>query len=118
MDFKTEHKNYQGRDWLVVAVGGELDLSAAGPFKDKLKTALAKSRSRCLMLDFSRVSFIDSSGLGVLMGRYRELALNGGRIVIRHANDQVYRLLTASGLDRLIEVEPPVGGHFAKEERE
>ncbi len=117
MDFQTESKKYQGRDWLVVAVSGELDLSAADQFKDKLKAALAKSRTRYLMLDFSRVSFIDSSGLGVLMGRYRELALTGGRIIIRHANDQVYRLLTASGLDRLIEVELPIGGHFAKEEK-
>ncbi len=109
MDFQTDTKKYQGREWLVVSVGGELDMAVADQFKDQLKAALVKSRSRYLMLDFSRVRFIDSSGLGVLLGRYRELALTGGRIIIRHANDQVYRLLVASGLNRVIEVELPIG---------
>ncbi|MEG1537470.1 MAG: STAS domain-containing protein [Clostridiales bacterium] len=117
MDFQTELKKYQGREWLVVAVDGELDMAVADQFKEKLTAALRKSRSRYLMLDFSKVCFIDSSGLGVLLGRYRELALTGGRIMIRHANDQVYRLLVASGLNRVIEVELPIGYNAAWEGR-
>lgn len=115
MRFQVKTKKYQNREWLIVSVKGELDMAIANEFKEVLQEAMDKNRSRYLMLDFAEVSFIDSSGLGVILGRYRELALLGGKIIIRNANMQVYRLLVASGLNRVIEIELPSGMKYAGE---
>jgi len=90
---------------LWVKVSGELDLTNADRFRDELQRAISLSTSRNLLMDFSNVKFIDSSGLGVLLGRYRELQPFGGEIKIFGVSPHVYRVLHLSGLTKIIEVQ-------------
>lgn len=100
VDFRQE------KNTLVAKVSGELDMLSAGPFRAKVEAALDKGEARNLVLNFSEVSFIDSSGLGVLLGRYKRLSSEGGRIAISGAAPQVKRILELSGIMRIMNTYP------------
>lgn len=90
-------------DTLTVLLEGELDHSRAPQIRSELDELLGDKRIKTLVLDFSRLSFMDSSGLGVLMGRYRVLARRGGKIKLKNVSSTVDRLLGISGIYRLVE---------------
>jgi len=88
-------------DVLLVRVKGEMDLATA----DELRRAIDKKmegENRHLLLNLSHVSFIDSSGVGVILGRYRSIARRGGRMAIVQPQPQVKRVLEIAGLSRLV----------------
>ena len=114
MQIKAEVKKYQGRDWLYIRPRGELDMAAAEGFKKTIVSGLLRSGCRTLWLDMQDVTFIDSSGLGVILGRYRELAPLSGSIRVTGADPLVYRLLVASGMQNILKIEKPRAG---KEEK-
>ncbi len=89
------------------AISGEVDMRIAPIWRSALDRELAASYARNLTFDFSEVSFIDSSGLGVVLGRYKRVASRGGRVRIIGANRQVYKILVLSGFAKLMEIEPP-----------
>lgn len=96
---------------------GELDMNMADAWRTAIDQELNETCARNLVFDFQHVTFIDSSGLGVILGRYRRLAAWGGKVYIRGANPQVYRILYLSGFHRVMEVEKPeerqeVGGEM------
>ena len=95
------------KEGLLVEAGGELDMNVADKLRTDICHALEKSGALHLFFDFKEVSFIDSSGLGVILGRYRELAERGGHITISGVNQQVYQVLKLSGLTKIIDVERP-----------
>ena len=109
-------KKYLHKDWLWVRPRGELDMSNAGEFKFRICAAMREFGCRNLWCDFSQLTFIDSSGLGVLMSRYRELAPVSGQIIITRPTEPVYKLLLASGLHKLMEIDRPLSMKYSKEE--
>jgi len=102
MDFSFYRKDAT----LYATIDGEVDMSIADDWRLALEAELAKENVRNLVFDFSRVSFIDSSGLGVVLGRYRQMLERGGRVAIRGANPSVYKILELSGFCRIMRVEP------------
>ncbi len=115
MKILTKIKNYQNRAWLYLLPDGELDMAASDQFYKKITDELNKHGLRMVWLDFHHITFIDSSGLGVLLKCYRRLAPLNGKMVITHANEQVYRLLLASGMHRIMEIDKPSTVKYAKE---
>lgn len=115
MKILTKIKQYQNRDWFYIRPAGELDMASAEQFRSVIKDGLHKSGCRMLWFDFAAVSFIDSSGLGVMLSAYRDLAPIGGRIIVSHASVQVYRLLVASGLHRIMGIDKPSAVKYVKE---
>ncbi|MEW5952897.1 MAG: anti-sigma F factor antagonist [Bacillota bacterium] len=89
-------------DTLVVVLEGELDLRVADELRKKLEESLSDLPVRHLVVDLSRVCFVDSSGLGVLLGRYRRVAAAGGKVALTGAQPQVRRVLELSGLFRIM----------------
>ncbi|KKM08867.1 hypothetical protein SY88_22490 [Clostridiales bacterium PH28_bin88] len=87
---------------LIVRVHGELDLSVAERFRAEIDTRLEQNQPKNLLLDMGGVSFIDSSGLGVILGRYKRLSQQGGRMAITRAQPQVRRILELSGIMRVM----------------
>ena len=57
-----------------------------------------------IVFDFENTRFMDSSGIGIIMGRYRKISCFGGRIYAIHADRQIRRVLRISGLERIVEV--------------
>lgn len=80
---------------------GEFDLTAAPKVRDELD-ALIDAGTRQLVVDLKAVSFLDSSGLGVLLGRYRRLSERGGEVCLVGAQDGVRLVLEMSGVRRLM----------------
>jgi len=90
---------------LVVHLDGELDLHTAEPFKEAVAEALAQDRSlRHLVVTMNRVTFMDSSGVGALLGRYREIAERGGRLALVGLQLPVKRVFELSGMSGIISV--------------
>lgn len=90
------------RDTLVIRVTGELDLAVADEFRRVIDPELERRQIRNLVVNLAGVSFIDSSGLGAILGRYKKLSLNGGRVWIAAARPTVSKILELSGLDKII----------------
>lgn len=88
---------------LVARLEGELDLGVADKLRDTLDNALTEQSLTFLILNLSEVSFVDSSGLGVILGRYKKLAVRGGKVFIVGAKPQVKRILELSGILRIIQ---------------
>jgi len=87
---------------LILRVDGELDLETAPALKKAVERGLLGAQVHNLVLNLSGVSFIDSSGIGVLLGRYKELSQVGGQVVLASLEPQVETVLELSGLGRVI----------------
>ncbi|HKM43292.1 MAG TPA: anti-sigma factor antagonist [Limnochordia bacterium] len=89
---------------LIVTLRGELDLHTSPEFKEKL-TKLVETHSDItnLIMDVQGLLFVDSSGLGVILGRYRELQERGGRLFFVQANPRIKRILQMSGFQKISE---------------
>ena len=57
-----------------------------------------------IVFDFEATRFMDSSGIGIIMGRYKKIALFGGKVFIVHADKQIKRILTVSGMNKIVEI--------------
>ncbi|MDD4571799.1 MAG: anti-sigma factor antagonist [Clostridia bacterium] len=91
---------------LYVQTEGEIDMSMCDEWRDAIDNELGRSGLRNIVFDVTSVSFIDSSGLGVILGRYRKLLARGGKVAVKGANEQVYKILLLSGLAKIMEVSP------------
>jgi stage II sporulation protein AA (anti-sigma F factor antagonist) len=87
---------------LIVRVEGELDMHVADEFRHTVDDALASSGARNLLLNLKGVTFVDSSGLGVILGRYKKVAALGGKMNAANVRPQVARIFEFSGLPRII----------------
>ena len=88
-------------DRLVISMNAELDHHLADEMRDVIDTIIEERGVRHLIFDFSKISFMDSSGIGLIMGRYKKLQENGS-ISIAGANDSIQRIILISGLHKLV----------------
>jgi stage II sporulation protein AA (anti-sigma F factor antagonist) len=95
------HINIQGRI-LVAALDGELDHHIAERFRTQIDAAYEKSSCRHILLDMSGVSFMDSSGIGMVIGRYKKAEMRGGRLVLSGMSDGIGKLFEMSGLSKIV----------------
>lgn len=93
--------------WTVLAVGGEIDQFTAPKLRDALLAQIGDGAAN-LVIDLSEVGFMDSSGLGVLVGALRRVNEGGGRIVLAGTQRPVERVLEITGLNRLFPMHPTV----------
>jgi stage II sporulation protein AA (anti-sigma F factor antagonist) len=92
------------RGVLLVRVEGELDMHVATEFRDVVDNALETTGVRHILLNLQGVKFIDSSGLGVLLGRYKKISVLGGIISATQIQPQVLQILELSGLLKIIKL--------------
>ena len=57
-----------------------------------------------IVFDFSDTKFMDSSGIGVLAGRYRKISCFGGKVYVIHANRRIRKILEMSGIGDIVEM--------------
>ena len=87
---------------LIVRLAGELDHYCAQSVRRELYRLIADRTIRWLILDFTRLQFMDSSGIGVILGRYRQMRDRGGHVGVIHMNPHIARIFHMSGMDRVI----------------
>lgn len=88
---------------IVAKVSGELDLLTAPSFRAQVDEALAANGLRNLILELSGLSFVDSSGLGAILGRYKVVTQLGGRMILAGPQPQVQRIFALSGLFKIMD---------------
>ena len=86
---------------VTIWLSGELDHHAARSLREQIDGAVDRTGAKRLRLDFEGVTFMDSSGIGLIMGRYRLMQLEGGTLVVTGASERLRKVMRLAGLDRL-----------------
>ena len=102
------------RGVVVAAVAGEIDISSAAQLRERLYELADNGGT--LIVDLNRVTFIDSAGLGALVGTARRAAENGGSLYAVCAQPQPRRLLWLTGVDKRIPLAATVAGALMLQE--
>lgn len=102
MQVRIDHK----KNVLSVKLCGELDHHSSSLVRNSIDGALSKRRSNGIILNCKQLEFMDSSGLGVILGRYKKIKAMGGDMVACNVSKQVDRLFELSGLKRIIKLYP------------
>lgn len=89
-------------DELVVYLQGEIDHCSAIGMREEIEWALKDKAIVRLILDFSKVSFMDSSAIGMIIGRYKTMKARNGVITARGLHPPVEQLFHMAGLHRII----------------
>lgn len=87
---------------LCIKAGGELDMAVANSFRQQVENIMNQVMAQDIVLNLKDVAFIDSSGLGVILGRYKRVAASGGKMVIVSPQPQVRRILELSGITKIM----------------
>ncbi len=89
---------------LTVMLIGELDHHSALPVRSETDTVLNRVMPKRLVLDFGGVSFMDSSGIGFVMGRYRLASRIGAVTEVVNADGGIYKVMKLSGLEKIVKL--------------
>lgn len=94
-------------DWIVVTVTGEVDVYTAPKLKDELVGLIEEGKNQ-IVVDLEGVEFMDSSGLGVLVGALRRLKEREGTLALVCTKGPVLRILSITGLNKVFPVHQSV----------
>ncbi len=89
---------------LMVRMPEEVDHHLASYISENADQFIMEEQVEHVVFDFEDTRFMDSSGIGIIMGRYRKIACFGGRVYAIHADRQIRRILALSGLTKIVEV--------------
>ena len=90
---------------LIIYLPKELDHHVAGEIRQETNKYFESRKIKDVIFDYSHAHFMDSSGIGLIMGRYREVRHLHGNVYIVGVNDKVKRILDISGLYRIAKKE-------------
>lgn len=90
---------------LVVKIPEEVDHCFSDEVRDLVDRKLQTEDIRKLEFDFRNTTFMDSSGIGLLMGRYQLMKAIGGEVIITHAGERMKKILMLSGIHKIIPIE-------------
>lgn len=93
----TQSKN------LYAFLEGEIDHHTAASMRTVIDDALVQGCPKELVLDFSAVTFMDSSGIGLVMGRYKTASAQNCKVRVLNVNDRDMRVMKMSGLGKIVE---------------
>ena len=99
-------------DALTVYLTGEIDHCVAEGLRNEIEMLIVAHDPHRLILDFSQVSFMDSSGIGLVMGRYRLIREWNGSVEIHNPAPSIKKVMRLAGLDRIASIHssPPKSG--------
>ncbi len=86
---------------LIAGISGDLDHHSAAPIREAIDRMAESAMPKVLVLDFGGVGFMDSSGIGLIMGRYKLMDSMGGSVRVEHASSQLKKVIKLAGLSLL-----------------
>lgn len=89
---------------LIVSLIGELDHHTAEEVRVKIDDRIERDNIRKVIMDFENVTFMDSSGIGVVIGRFKKLQNRDGKVCVASVNKRVDKVFKLSGLYKIISV--------------
>ena len=100
----VEIKNYPSARTLVAEICGDIDHHTAKYFSGEIDKAIRSHNPLTLILDYSQVTFMDSSGIGLVMGRYRIMSEMGGEVIVASPPAYIRKVLQLAGMHRLTKI--------------
>ena len=98
-------KNYTlQNDLMIYNIPAELDHHVAREMRIEVDDILMKKQVDYIIFDFEYVNFMDSSGIGVIIGRYKKIASHGGRVSVINMNSRLKKLFNLSGMNKIINI--------------
>ncbi|MBQ7756787.1 MAG: anti-sigma factor antagonist [Oscillospiraceae bacterium] len=92
------------KETLTVYIQGELDHHTAKEIRFRIDSEIKRREPRFLELDFSGVTFMDSSGIGLVMGRYKIMSEREGKVVILNPPPPIKKVMMISGIGKLARI--------------
>lgn len=89
---------------LVIRMPKELDHHQSVRIREMADEQIEGKEISHVIFDFEQTEFMDSSGIGVIMGRYKKVAVFGGRVMAIHVNPRMQKIFRISGLHKIVEV--------------
>ena len=90
---------------LTLTLSGEIDHHSAVRIRTEMDAKIYETRPAKTILDLSGIEFMDSSGLGLIMGRYALMQKLGGELTLRHPNERLVKIFELAGLGRMVKIE-------------
>lgn len=91
----------QAEDTLTAVLSGEIDHHTAAEFRECIDREVECIQPKLLILDFGGIGFMDSSGIGLIMGRYKNAAEYGGKVQVTNAPPMIKRMIKLAGIGKL-----------------
>lgn len=91
-----------GENYITAVLKGELDHCTAAGAREVIDARLEKYTPKLCILDFSGVSFMDSSGIGLILGRQRVAAVFGGSVRVKNPSRYAEKIIKLAGLEKMI----------------
>ena len=98
MDMTTLVKD----DKMIIYLSGEIDHHSAREIREGVDRLIFSHRPKVFILDLEGIDFMDSSGLGLVLGRYKKIKETGAEMYIANADERTMKILKMAGVDRLI----------------
>ena len=89
---------------LTIFLPGELDHHNAEETRKRSDYLIDQNHIRYVIFDFTDTTFMDSSGIGVIMGRYKRIYMLGGEVCAVHTSERMKKILTMSGVTRIMQI--------------
>lgn len=93
-----EVKIIRDADIVTAFINGDIDHHSAKEIRETIDTYVQEKQPKLLNLDFSKVQFMDSSGIGLIMGRYRIMQMINGSLQVINIPEHIKRIIKLSGL--------------------
>ena len=87
---------------LKISITEEIDHHWADKLRRRIDNEITRYMPRKTIFDFDRVTFMDSAGIGMIIGRYKMMKLIGGELEIKNANESVDKILEMSGIKKIV----------------
>ncbi len=100
LKIKMNEKNNR----LYAFLDGEIDHHSAAQLRTDIDLNVTLYKPKALFLDFSAVTFMDSSGIGLVMGRYKKMSEINGRVYIQNPPNHIKRVMLLSGVNKLAKI--------------
>jgi stage II sporulation protein AA (anti-sigma F factor antagonist) len=91
-------------DILIIRLVGELDHHTAEQLRSKVEEKMDQHGIKHILLNLKDLTFMDSSGLGVILGRYKRVTQLGGQMIICAISPSIYRLFELSGMFKILKI--------------
>ena len=100
---------------LLIFIKGEIDHYGAVRVREEIDRKIVELRPKSAVLVLSGIDFMDSSGIGLVMGRYARMQNIGGSLSVRDPGERVERILRLAGIERIVKIEKSEKGEMDDE---
>lgn len=91
-------------NYLMIRMPEEIDHHQASMLSECADRYIMKEEVQNIVFDFENTNFMDSSGIGIIAGRYKKIACFGGRVYAVNANSRILKIIQLSGLKKVLNV--------------